>query len=448
MSQSPSASNWLGATIQGGSGLLGSLFSGWFGKKRAKQQNAFAREMYQKEMDYNTSEREAAQTYNTSEREAAQAYNTSEREAQNDWNYQMWQEQNEYDSPAAQRQRLIEAGYNPLMLNGFSQQSSPIDGASNSSIDGSSISSDGVSAPELVPEAFDFSVSEGVQIMRELANIGLVNAETKKTEQEAIAIPEYLFNDSERMKAETEYKRYAAEILAKQLPYAGRKAKWEARLVKAQEAYFKALKDVQDSTKKQLDYELERAPEITDAKISLMKSQSDYYNRLVEESIHKLPLELKEIASEIAVNNSLARSNNASARLTNLNADLVEKYGEAEAQAGLQAFQDAHVQAQTQLVIQTLGFKQDRREEISQALRLLDFRTTGELADYLQFLKDIKDKSYVAPGRPEHWYDQAGPILGIATSAAFMYMMKGRGGIAPQSKTYSDMPNIPVLKGY
>lgn len=35
---------------------------------------------------------------------------------QNDFNYNMWQEQLEYDSPAAQRQRLIEAGYNPIML--------------------------------------------------------------------------------------------------------------------------------------------------------------------------------------------------------------------------------------------------------------------------------------------------------------------------------------------
>ena len=111
--------------------------------------------MWNDQKDYQTSEREAAQVYTTSEREAAQAYNTSEREAAQDWNYNMWQEQNAYDSPEAQRQRLVDAGYNPLMLgSGAFGSSSPVSGSSGSSVSGGSSSGASVGMPEMQPDSF------------------------------------------------------------------------------------------------------------------------------------------------------------------------------------------------------------------------------------------------------------------------------------------------------
>lgn len=65
----------------------------------------------------------------------SQLYNTAERLDQNAWNLEMWHKQNEYDSPQAQKQRLLDAGINPVLIGTSAvAQSSPISGASASSV--------------------------------------------------------------------------------------------------------------------------------------------------------------------------------------------------------------------------------------------------------------------------------------------------------------------------
>ena len=52
--------------------------------------------------------------FNREEAEKQRAWSEQMYNAQNAWNYELWQKQNEYNSPAAQVQRMQDAGLNPL----------------------------------------------------------------------------------------------------------------------------------------------------------------------------------------------------------------------------------------------------------------------------------------------------------------------------------------------
>lgn len=86
----------LGALIGAGAGLAGSIVGGIFGNNQQKKANEanlrLARE-------------------------------------QNAWNEKMWEKNNEYNSPVAQKQRLIEAGINPLGQNFTNFESDPVQSA-------------------------------------------------------------------------------------------------------------------------------------------------------------------------------------------------------------------------------------------------------------------------------------------------------------------------------
>lgn len=86
----------LGAIIGAGAGLAGSLVGGLFGNH---QQNK------------------------------ANEANLQLAREQNDWNEKMWEKNNEYNSPVAQKQRLIEAGINPLGQNFTNFESDPVQSA-------------------------------------------------------------------------------------------------------------------------------------------------------------------------------------------------------------------------------------------------------------------------------------------------------------------------------
>lgn len=86
----------IGALIGAGVGLASSIVGGLFGKS---QQNS------------------------------ANKANLLLAREQNDWNEKMWEKNNEYNSPVAQKQRLIEAGINPLGQNFTNFESDPVESA-------------------------------------------------------------------------------------------------------------------------------------------------------------------------------------------------------------------------------------------------------------------------------------------------------------------------------
>lgn len=132
------------AFVTGVSGLLGSGISGGMSKRAAKA--------------YNEGQKEIAQMNNEWNAEQAainRQWQTSERDTQNQWNLEQWNRENEYNSPAAQRARLEEAGYNPYM-NGLDGNTA---GTGVTSAGVSGVGNPTAEMPNQVPAAFSMDFS-------------------------------------------------------------------------------------------------------------------------------------------------------------------------------------------------------------------------------------------------------------------------------------------------
>lgn len=127
------------AFVSGISGLLGSGISGGMSKRAAKAYNKGQKEIAQMNNEWNA--QQAA---------INREWQTSERDAQNKWTLEQWNRENEYNSPAAQRARLEEAGYNPYM-NGLDGNSAGV-GVTSSGVSG--VGNPTAQMPNQVPEAF------------------------------------------------------------------------------------------------------------------------------------------------------------------------------------------------------------------------------------------------------------------------------------------------------
>lgn len=127
------------ALVSGISGLLGSGISGGMSKRAAKAYNKGQKEIAQMNNEWN-----AQQAVINRE------WQTSERNAQNQWTLEQWNRENEYNSPAAQRARLEEAGYNPYM-NGLDGNSAGT-GVTSSGVSG--VGNPTAQMPNQVPETF------------------------------------------------------------------------------------------------------------------------------------------------------------------------------------------------------------------------------------------------------------------------------------------------------
>lgn len=132
------------AFVSGISGLLGSGISGGMSKRAAKAYNKGQKEIAQMNNEWNA--QQAA---------INREWQTSERDAQNQWTLEQWNRENEYNSPAAQRARLEEAGYNPYM-NGLDGNTA---GTGVTSAGVSGVGNPTAEMPNQVPAAFtmDFS---------------------------------------------------------------------------------------------------------------------------------------------------------------------------------------------------------------------------------------------------------------------------------------------------
>lgn len=127
------------AFVSGVSGLLGSGISGGMSKRAAKAYNKGQKEIAQMNNEWNA--QQAA---------INREWQTSERNAQNQWSLEQWNRENEYNSPAAQRARLEEAGYNPYM-NGLDGNSAGV-GVTSSGVSG--VGNPTAQMPNQVPETF------------------------------------------------------------------------------------------------------------------------------------------------------------------------------------------------------------------------------------------------------------------------------------------------------
>lgn len=132
------------AFVSGISGLLGSGISGGMSKRAAKAYNKGQKEIAQMNNEWNA--QQAA---------INRDWQTSERDAQNQWTLEQWNRENEYNSPAAQRARLEEAGYNPYM-NGLDGNTA---GTGVTSAGVSGVGNPTAEMPNQVPAAFSMDFS-------------------------------------------------------------------------------------------------------------------------------------------------------------------------------------------------------------------------------------------------------------------------------------------------
>lgn len=163
-----------------GLGLSG-LITGAAGTVAGLWQNYQNNKMMQKQMDYNTSEREASQRYNTSEREASQQYQTSEREAQNKYNEDMY---NKYSSPQAMVEQYKAAGLNPrLAANGDGLGTSVSGGSNGGAPSGAAPSGTHINPPYQNMSAMADSFATMTQGLQALAAAKKAGVETMRIQK-------------------------------------------------------------------------------------------------------------------------------------------------------------------------------------------------------------------------------------------------------------------------
>lgn len=102
----------IGAVIQGGSGVLGSVLGGIFGSKSQNSANATNLQISREN----------------------NAFNERMMNKQDALNYEAWKRQNEYNTPSAQVQRLKEAGLNPYLMLSNGNQIGTASSANSSSM--------------------------------------------------------------------------------------------------------------------------------------------------------------------------------------------------------------------------------------------------------------------------------------------------------------------------
>lgn len=159
--------------VSAGASLIGSIINTSSQKDTQNKQLDLARE----QMDFNAIEAQKQRKWQTEEAIAARGFDRGERLEQQKWQEYMIDKQNEYNSPSAQLQRLMDAGFSPATFDGnVSDSASPTGVPSGSSVgvpNGASASAP--SAPSLTAPRWDY----------DLAALRLMNAQADAAEQKA-----------------------------------------------------------------------------------------------------------------------------------------------------------------------------------------------------------------------------------------------------------------------
>lgn len=219
-----------------------------------------------------------------------------------------WHKQNDYNSPLAQRQRFEQAGMNPMSATG--QMATSATAQQLSSAPGNEYAQQGVFKLDALS-----SVLERVANIERLSSEADLNASKMVTE----AIKQSLLGMG--------FEEKEVEIAIKH---------WEER--SAEKKY-------------------QRIDEYIDAEIKRIQAQGNEAQANANSVTTKLPFEIEKITSEISLNDmttilrdaetkeakAIAANQYAQSRLTNINANLASKYGDAKAAAELK---DAQTKAQ------------------------------------------------------------------------------------------------------
>lgn len=289
-------------------GILPSLFGSVFGATSSMVNNALNRKQQAQinKLNYQMHQEDIASQYNMQDRANAftlDMFNRSNAEYE-----ARLQDQREYDSPAAQRQRLVDAGYNPYMqTNG----STTIPAAPSSGQGASGSVPSAIAAQSYVPpaESFGQGLSNGVDFVKQMAEILNIKQQTRKS-----AIESDILGIDSGFRKQFNEQQIARMIAATQeLNNRSSNLKVDKSLKQLQLAFEHQTFGLRKSS-------VELANGVADSQMRLIKEQADYYSVMGEWLPPEAAARIRQLNSQVSLNFSqkdlnaaLSRSNNAQA---------------------------------------------------------------------------------------------------------------------------------------
>lgn len=256
-----------------GSGLLGSIIDNFGADKRA-----------QRDREWNSAEAEKNRQFQTSEREAAQ-----------EWNLEQWNRENEYNSPKEQLRRAVEAGMNPnVAMQGIA-------GNSNASQLTTSGQSGSVAGGKMNSTMSNFGGSVNNYWSAMLAKEQLTDLRETRPERE------------EETAASGEEKRESANVKREEAENLRQERK---NLIKVGEKL--------GIEKDQLEFALNKAKLLLDSEVEAAKAYADKLREEIETEKKKREVMDEQIETE----ESTQAANYAAANNSNAQAANAEKQGE------------------------------------------------------------------------------------------------------------------------
>lgn len=323
------------------------------------------------------------------------AFNIQMRDDERLYNEAWRDNEREYNSPAAMRERLVQAGYNPLILDGSGFGGSG--GSSGGSGSSPSVRADQPDSMNPYPtETSEFVAPQMESFAMAMMQASGIFTDVAKKSMEMIEMPQRLFSELDAQEAEAEYKRsLTADIFKKmswqdQISYADVVNTWAD--TKAKQASSDSLRAGAEFVRMQMRH----YPDLTEAKIRQYNADASYQQeamnrlqrladpeiaeigaRILEDKanaasaysqveVNRSHAELneqlaKESESRVDLNNALTQESSQKTRGLTLENNLTAQYGEEKYKLGLDAARQALVESKVDLFMRTFEFEPDSR---------------------------------------------------------------------------------------
>lgn len=279
----------------GSSGLGSAIASGIAAKHQQKRQfkeNKKARQWQHDEridaQNWQAEQAEIDRNWQHDESQIARDWNSAEADKARDWELEQWNRNNEYNDPAAQRDRLLAAGFNPLGNVGAGESVALNTQPAASVAAPSGAMPAGVSDPSVSVPQVNNPMGEALDAFLKFQQLELAS---KKTDAEIRKLDSDSEKNFELSKTERALRDGRVDFLGVQIDLG------KAQMAKTKEDTRAVAQQMRES-----EARIEQIFQWCDESHSRIRLQD--YNRLCAE--RKLPLELKKLGQEILLTNQRA----------------------------------------------------------------------------------------------------------------------------------------------
>lgn len=228
-------------------------------------------------------------------------------EQQNQWNLEQWNRENEYNTPAAQRQRMLDAGINPLGTNFESGNASQLTSANlaNQQIGGLQ---DAAGMGNLVSGSIN-------QFGQSLLDAGLIESQIRKNNADAGLTQAQQQTEDQLRYYRVEEQKWLNRKTAEEI----KEIQANVDKIKSDKAYIDACKGLKESEKEAIDLTLPYIADMQQAELNKTIQELENLKiqyKLSEEKIKYVNAQIKVCRSQEAANYASARASNAQADYT------------------------------------------------------------------------------------------------------------------------------------